>query len=133
MTKTEQANTFKRKRNRYRIVIINDDTYEEVATLRLTRLSVYVTMSSIFVILTGLTLALLSFTNLKYLVPGYGKQSSLQELRTLKMRTDSMEQVMLINQQYFNDLEKVLSGDSSTALVRDTNMLNLPKIENEYQ
>lgn len=133
MTKTEQANTFKRKSNRYRIVIINDDTYEEVATLRLTRLSVYVTMSSIFVILTGLTLALLSFTNLKYLVPGYGKQSSLQELRTLKMRTDSMEQVMLINQQYFNDLEKVLSGDSSTALVRDTNMLNLPKIENEYQ
>lgn len=133
MTKTEQANTFKRKRNRYRIVIINDDTYEEVATLRLTRLSVYVTMSSIFVILTGLTLALLSFTNLKYLVPGYGKQSSLQELRTLKMRTDSMEQVMLINQQYFNDLEKVLRGDSSTALVRDTNMLNLPKIENEYQ
>jgi hypothetical protein len=133
MSQKEQTNTFKRKRNRYRMVIMNDDTFEEVATLRLTRLSVYITFSSIFVILTGLTLALISFTNLKYLVPGYGKQSSLQELRTLKMRTDSMEQVMQINQQYFNDLAKVLSGDSSMALVRDTNTLKLPKVENEYQ
>jgi hypothetical protein len=133
MPQKELTNTFKRKRNRYRMVIMNDDTFEEVATLRLTRLSVYITFSSIFVILTGLTLALISFTNLKYLVPGYGKQSSLQELRTLKMRTDSMEQVMLINQQYFNDLAKVLSGDSSMALVRDTNTLELPKVENEYQ
>lgn len=133
MLQKEQTNTFKRKRNRYRMVIMNDDTFEEVATLRLTRLSVYITFSSVFVILTGLTLALIYFTNLKYLVPGYGKQSSLQELRTLKMRTDSMEQVMLINQQYYNDLTKVLNGDSSMALVRDTNTLKLPKVENEYQ
>jgi hypothetical protein len=133
MPQKEQTNTFKRKRNRYRMVIMNDDTFEEVATLRLTRLSVYISFSSIFVILTGLTLALISFTNLKYLVPGYGKQSSLQELRTLKMRTDSMEQVMLINLQYFNDLAKVISGDSSMALVRDTNTLKLPTVENEYQ
>ena len=133
MLQKEQTNTFKRKRNRYRMVIMNDDTFEEVATLRLTRLSVYITFSSVFVILTGLTLALIYFTNLKYLVPGYGKQSSLQELRTLKMRTDSMEQVMLINQQYYNDLTKVLKGDSSMALVRDTNTLKLPKVENEYQ
>ncbi|HSK13400.1 MAG TPA: hypothetical protein VK907_09305, partial [Phnomibacter sp.] len=122
-----------RKRNRYRMVIMNDDTFEEVVTLKLTRVSVYVALSTIFVLLTGITIAVISFTNLRYLVPGYGKQGALQEVRTLKMRTDSLEQVMVLNQQYFNALKMVLSGDSSTAFVRDTTLLELPKIENEYQ
>ncbi len=131
----KKENTFKRKRNRYRMVIMNDDTFEEVVTIRLTRVSVYVAFSSIFVLLTGLTIGVLSFTNLRYLVPGYGKQGSLQEIRAIKMRTDSMEQAMLLNQQYINSLKRVLTGDSSLSFLgdRDTSLLVLPKIENEYQ
>jgi hypothetical protein len=51
------------------------------------------------------------------------------------MRTDSIEQVMVLNQQYFNSLKMVLSGDSSLSSIRDrdTSMLILPKVENEYQ
>lgn len=112
---------------------MNDDTFEEVITIRLTRVSVYVAFSSLFVLLTGLTIAVLSFTNLRYLIPGYGKQGSLQEIRVLKMRTDSIEQVMVLNQQYFNAIKSVLSGDSGLLLKRDTTMLVLPKVENEYQ
>ncbi len=112
---------------------MNDDTFEEVVTIRLTRVSVYVAFSTIFVLLTGLTIAVISFTNLRYLVPGYGKQGSLQEVRTLKMRTDSMEQVMVLNQQYFNALKAVLSGDSNLYKKRDTAILKLPDVENEYQ
>ena len=41
----------KRLRNRYRLVVMNDDTYEEVVTFKLSRLSVYVMLSSIFVLL----------------------------------------------------------------------------------
>jgi hypothetical protein len=135
MLNRNKETTFKRKRNRYRMVIMNDDTFEEVVTIRLTRVSVYVAFSTIFVLLTGLTIAVISFTNLRYLVPGYGKQGSLQEIRNLKMRTDSMEQVMVINQQYFNSLKMVLSGDSGLSSIpdRDTSMLILPKVENEYQ
>jgi hypothetical protein len=133
MINKKAETTFKRKRNRYRMVIINDDTFEEVVTLKLTRVSVYVAASSVFVLLIGLTIAIISFTNLRYLVPGYGKQGSLQEVRRLKMRTDSMEQVMVLNQQYFNALKMVLSGDSGMATLKDTALLVLPKLENEYQ
>ncbi len=133
MLNRNKETTFKRKRNRYRMVIMNDDTFEEVVTIRLTRVSVYVAFSTLFVLLIGLTIAVISFTNLRYLVPGYGKQGSLQEIRTLKMRTDSMEQVMVTNQQYFNSLKMVLSGDSSLSTIRDTSTLELPNIENEYQ
>jgi hypothetical protein len=133
MDNKNSETTFKRKRNRYRMVIMNDDTFEEVATLKLTRVSVYIAASTIFVVLIGLTIGLISFTNLRYLVPGYGKQGSLQEVRALKLRTDSLEQSMVLNQQYMNALKMVLSGDSGIATLKDTALLVLPEVENEYR
>lgn len=125
MAKIESANTFTRLRNRYRLVIMNDDTYEEVATFRLSRLTVYIALSTIFVLLVGLTIAIVSFTNLKYLIPGYGRQSSLRELRMLKVRTDSLEQVVNQKQQYLDGVQRVLRGDTN-AVIKDTTLLVLP-------
>ena len=51
---------------------MNEDTYEEVVKFKLSRLSVYVFLSTIFVVLVGLIIALLVFTPLKYYLPGTG-------------------------------------------------------------
>ena len=125
MAKPEATTTLKRLNSRYRLVIMNDDTYEEVITFKLTRLSVYVTLSSIFVILVGLTVALIVFTPLKQYVPGYARQSARKELQGLKLRTDSLEQAMKNKDQYLLNLKKVLSGNMST--VYDTTPLKVPK------
>jgi len=119
----------KRLRNRYRLVVMNDDTFEEVITFKLTRLSIYVLMSTIFVLLVGLTIAVISFTNLKFLIPGYGKQSSLQELRVLKMKTDSLEKSMASQQQYLLNLQKVLKGDTTTLRLDTALLKTLPPTE----
>ncbi len=116
------AATLKRLKNRYRLVIINDDSYEELATFRLSRSSVYVGMSMIVVLLAGVTIALLAFTNLKYLIPGYGRQTNLTEMRLLKMRTDSLEQVLITRQQYLDGVQKMLTGDVP-GLLPDTQVL----------
>ena len=92
MDKLTPANTFKRLRNTYRLVVMNDDTYEEVITFRLSRLSVYIGLSAIFVLLVGLTIALIAFSPLKYYIPGYGTKESRTALQLLKIRTDSLEQ-----------------------------------------
>jgi hypothetical protein len=133
MAKLPKEATFRRKQNRYRLVIINDDTFEEVATLKLTRLRVYVAFSSVFVLLTGLTIALLSFTNLRFLIPGYGKQGALHELRELKITTDSLEKTFVLQQQYLDGIIKVLKGDTALSIAKDTTLLELPPIENEYR
>ncbi|MFX7784628.1 hypothetical protein ABTJ92_20620, partial [Acinetobacter baumannii] len=62
MAKITDNSSLKRLRNRYRLVVMNDDTYEEVVTFKLSRLSVYVAMSTTFVLLVGLTVALIVFT-----------------------------------------------------------------------
>ena len=129
MAKFDANSTLKRLRNRYRLVVMNEDTYEEVVKFKLNRLSVYIALSTLFVLLVGLTVALIVFTPLKYYLPGvgYGDAKQIKEYRVLKMRTDSIEQALEYKQKYINDLQKTLQGDVPK---RDTNKLNLPKVEN---
>lgn len=123
----DTGSTLKRLRNRYRLVVMNDDTYEEVVTFRLSRMSVYIAFSTIFVLLTGLTVALIVFTPLKYYIPGYGSAQIGREYRQLKYLTDSLEKQVNYQAQYINDIKKVLSGDAT--MVLDTTQLQLPNEE----
>jgi hypothetical protein len=129
MAKLDTGNTLKRLRNHYRLVIMNEDTYEEVVKFKLTRMSVYVIFSSIFILMVGLTSALIIFTPLKYYLPGvgYGNAREVKQYRDLKIRTDSMEQALLHQNQYYSNIQKVLEGKVPKL---DTNKLALPKVEN---
>lgn len=128
MAKFDAQSTLKRLQNRYRLVVMNDDTYEEVVTFKLSRLSVYVTLSTIFVLLTGLTVALIVFTPLRMYIPGYGDVNAMRELRELKVRTDSLEQVMQYKDKYLDNVKSVLQGNISVKL--DTTTLKIPNTEN---
>ncbi len=132
MPKTDTNSTLKRLRNHYRLIVMNEDTYEEVVKFKLSRLSVYVVMSSVFVILTVFTAALIVFTPIKYYLPGvgYGDAKQVKEFRALEIKTDSIEQALKYKQQYFDDLQKVLQGKIPKL---DTNNLELPKGDNETE
>ena len=127
MANTEENNTFKRLQNRYRLVIMNDDTYEEVVTFKLSRMSVYIGLCTIFVLLIGLTIMLFMLTPLKYYIPGEGasRQNKI-ELQALKMRTDSLEHAIRYKDQYLNSIRQVLTGNASIS-PRDTTTLKVPK------
>ena len=129
MANLDATNRLKRLRNNYRLVVMNEDSYEEVVRFKLSRLSVYIAMSSLFIILVALTASLIIFTPLKYYLPGvgYGNVKQIKEYRNLKLRTDSMEQALQQQQRYFQDLEKVLKGN---VVSLDTNKLYTPKLEN---
>lgn len=127
MSKTETNTTFKRLKSRYRFVVINDDTFEEVVTFKLTRSSVYVSFSMLFVILIGFTVALLVLTPLKYYIPGYGTKSSQRQLQLLKIRTDSLENAVRYKDQYLKSLQSVLSGGEPIAI--DTTAINVPEYD----
>lgn len=126
MVKLDAGNTLKRLRNRYRLVVMNDDTYEEVATFKLSRLSVYVMLSTIFVVLVGLTVALIVFTPLKYYIPGASTDyKSAMELRQLKYRVDEAERQDANKAKYIEGIRKALTGTGTVTL--DTTAITLPK------
>ncbi len=128
MAKLELRSGLKRLQNRYRLVVMNDDTYEEVVTFRLSRLSVYVTMSMIFVVLVGLTTALIIFTPLKYYIPGAGTDyQSVTALKRLQYRIDSLEKQDAIKHQYLLGIQQALAGRGASEL--DTTLLRIPEAE----
>ncbi|MGZ5220208.1 MAG: hypothetical protein ACXWV6_15660 [Chitinophagaceae bacterium] len=125
MTKLDAGSTLKRLRNRYRLVVMNDDTYEEVVTFKLSRLSVYIGLSTIFVVLVGLTVALIVFTPLKYYIPGYDDLKVGREYRNMKYRVDSLEKQVNYQAKYIDNIKKILNGGEATVL--DTIELTVPK------
>ncbi|MBI2730514.1 MAG: hypothetical protein HYX40_07165 [Sphingobacteriales bacterium] len=127
MALLDPVSTWKRLRNRYRLVVMNDDTYEEVVTFKLSRLSVYLAFCTIFVLLVGLTVALIVFTDLKYYMPGYGTQTQKKEMQQLKIRVDSLELSVKQKDQFMKNLKTILSGDVKAQL--DTTQLKVPEVE----
>jgi hypothetical protein len=106
---------------------MNDDTYEEVVTFKLSRLSVYIGLSIVFVVLVGLTVALIVFTPLKYYIPGYDDLKIGREYRQMKVRVDSLEREIQYQAGYIENIKGVLKGGSEARL--DTTQLQQPKDE----
>lgn len=127
MIKLDAGSTLKRLHNRYRLVVMNDDTYEEVVTFKLSRLSVYVMLSTIFVLLVGLTVALIVFTPLKYYIPGYDDLKIGREYREMKYRVDSLEKQVGYQAKYIDNVKTVLTG--AAPVKQDTTQLVIPKSE----
>jgi hypothetical protein len=127
MTKLDPGSTLKRLQNRYRLVVMNEDTYEEVVTFRLSRRSVYVMLSSVFVLLVMLTVALIVFTPLKYYIPGYGAAQGGHAYRQLKYKTDALEKTVRFQGQQLENLRMVMQGGEPLKL--DTQALNIPNPE----
>jgi hypothetical protein len=130
MPKLDINNTFKRTSNTYRLVVMNDDTFDEVVAFRLSRKSVYIGFSISFILLVGLTIALIAFTPLKYYIPGYGTKESRTALQLLKIKTDSLEQSIHYKEQYLEGIKKVLSEGNPKQL--DTLPLVLPDSKQSF-
>lgn len=119
-------NTLQRLRNRYRLVVMNEDTFEEVVAFKLSRVSVYIALSVLFVVLVGLTVALIAFTPLKLYIPGFGDAKQAKEYQGLKVKADSIERTLIYKQQYIDNIQKILKGD---VIKQDTTPLKLKQLQ----
>lgn len=100
--------------HKYRLVILNEDTFEERFAVKLTRLNVFVILSLSTIILIALTTILIAFTPLREYIPGYSSTALKKQAIELSKKTDSLQQVITINEQYFASIKRVLEGDVNT-------------------
>jgi len=115
MKKEKRSKKIKHKLlNKYRLVVLNEDTFEERFTFKLNRLNVFVFSILSSLILIALTTILISFTPLREYIPGYSSVSLKKKATKLAYKTDSLQQVININEQYFSSIKKVLIGDVKT-------------------
>jgi len=99
--------------NKYRLVIINEDTFEEKATFRLTRLNVFVFGGLFSAVLIVGTFFLITVTPLKEYIPGYESTQLKKDATQLVYKADSLEQVLKVNNVYISNIREILTGEVS--------------------
>ena len=84
---------FQKLKHKYRLVILNDDTFEEKVSLRLSRLNVFSIVGvSIIFLITAVTL-LIAFTPIREFIPGYANVNVRKTGLQNALKVDSMEVV----------------------------------------
>jgi len=99
---------------KYRLVLLNDSTYEEKSSFKISRLNVFSILFALMFIIVLITSGILFFTPIREYIPGYSSTSLQKQANLLSYKTDSLRQIVFLNDQYINSLKKVLTGDLET-------------------
>lgn len=110
-------------KNKYRLVVLNDETFEERASFRLSRFNVYVFVTSVLSILIILIFSLIIFTPLKEYIPGYADVKMRRELIDLKFYTDSLETTVMNQDLWLNNVKKILEGKNDSVVGENNDRL----------
>lgn len=99
-------------RKTYRLVILNDATFEERWALRLTPMNIFIWLgSATLLIITG-TVLLIAYTPLREFIPGYPDGRERQALIDTYQEMDSLEQRLAANDAYVQRIQKILNGQT---------------------
>lgn len=115
--------------DKYRLVILNEDTFEERLSFKLTRLNVFVLVSLSSILLVVFTLLFIAYTPLKEYIPGYSSTRLKKRATELHFKTDSLQQVIALNDRYYASIKKVLNGDVSTVSFNKDSIVEAVKLE----
>ena len=110
------------------MVILNEDTFEERYSLKLTRLNVFVLVTTSAILLIAATTFIIAFTPLREYIPGYSSPKLKEQAAQLAYKTDSLQNVLKLNNQFLGSIKGVLSGDLQTS---DLNRDSIAKFSQE--
>ncbi|EDM45351.1 putative peptidase [unidentified eubacterium SCB49] len=128
--KEKRGKKFRKKLlHTYRLVVLNENTFEERFSFKLNRLNVFVfgILSALFLI--GITTIIIAFTPLREYIPGYSSTSLKKQATSLQFQADSLRQEVKINQEYISSIRKVLSGDVKTVTFNKDSIVAAAEIE----
>lgn len=128
--KEKRTKKFKKKLlHKYRLVILNEETFEERFSFKLNRLNVFIftVLSSLFLIIT--TTVIIAFTPLREYIPGYSSTTLKKKAAKLAYQTDSLQQVISVNDQYLASIKKVLTGDVKTVEFNKDSIIEVAKTD----
>lgn len=108
-----------RLRTRFRMVVMDDSTFEERVSVTLTPLGILVAISAITIVMTALVVSLIAFTPIREYIPGYADVGMQQDLIALNEKTDSLAREAEANEQYLANIKKILKGNDTAVIVQN--------------
>lgn len=98
-----------------RLVILNEETFDEIFSLKLNLMNVFVVMTGGAIFLIAITTYIIAFTPLREYIPGYASSKLKREATELALKSDSLEKAIKVNNAYIESIKKVLAGDVEVA------------------
>ena len=113
---------YKNLKYKYRLVIYNESTFETEYSLYLSKLNVLLLASTVLVIGLVLSILLISFTSLKYYMPGMGEDAMRKQMRDLMNETDELRRKTKENDLWVENIKQVLKGEipANKIQIKDT-------------
>ena len=97
-------------RNKYRLIIMNEETYEEKISFRLSRWNVFVALGVLSILLIVLTIYIIAFTPLREYIPGYMDVNLTRQVYELQLKADSIEREFVRNDLYLQNIKNIIEG-----------------------
>jgi hypothetical protein len=114
-----------------RLVILNEDTFEEIFSFKLNLMNVFVvaTLGAIFLIL--ITTFIIAFTPLREFIPGYSSTELKRNATELALKSDSLTVALKKNETYIKAIQKVLTGQLEYAKFNKDSILSSVDVKEE--
>ena len=115
---------YKKWLHKYRLVVLNEETFEELFSIKLTRLNAFIFISFSAMILILFTAILIALTPLREYIPGYTTSKFKTQVLSLENRTDSLYKIIKVNDLYINSIKKVLNGEATFESINKDSIYN---------
>ncbi len=94
-----------------RLVILNEDTFEEIFSFRLNLMNVFILATLGAILLISFTTVIIAFTPLREFIPGYSSSKLKRDATELALKSDSLTTALKRNEAYIQSIQKVLTGE----------------------
>lgn len=125
-----KKSTFRRQRllkkllSKRRLVILNENTFEETFSLKLTLMNVFVVLGLGAIFIIFVTTFIIAFTPLREFIPGYSSSKLKRDATELALKSDSLTKALENNEAYIKSLKKVLTGELEFAKFNKDSILS---------
>ena len=109
-----------------RLVILNEDSFEEIFSLRLTLMNVFVVGSLGAISIITITTFIIAFTPLREYIPGYTSSKLKKDATELALKSDSLSIAIQKNEKYLASIKEVLTGKLEFTKINKDSILAAP-------
>lgn len=132
--KRKRKKILKKLKKPFRLIVLNENSFEERFSYSLTPMNVIVMFGGFLVLFSLLFYSLIAFTPLRtILIPDFSSYESREDARKARLTADSLTAVLKSQEHYFNDLKIILSGGNPISSIPDSIPAKIEGVDLNYQ
>jgi murein DD-endopeptidase MepM/ murein hydrolase activator NlpD len=122
-SKDTKVGFLRRMMQKYRLVVLNEESYEEIGFIRLSRLNIMAIIGILVLFLIALVYVTIAYTPVREFIPGYPDAMMSHNIRQNAMKLDSIQRELVMRDQYFLNINRIVNGERPEDFLNDTSTI----------